>query len=85
MQITYLTTYTNFLIMQHWLVAAVNVSNDPTVAFTAIIFSLCFMILLKGFIESKPYRKWPIDLFETLFYVNILLLITFTCNSTLMG
>ena len=64
-----------------YLVAAVNVSNEPTVAFTAIIFSLCFMILLKGFMESKPYRKWPIDMLEIFFYVNILVLITFTWYS----
>ena len=40
-----------------YLVAAVNVSNDPTVALTAIIFTVCCISILKGFIGSRVYRK----------------------------
>ena len=36
-----------------YFVAAVNVSNDPTVALTTISLTLCCIILLKGFIVSR--------------------------------
>ena len=61
-----------------YLVAAVNVSNDPTVALTAIIVTICCILALKAFIGSRVYRKWPLDILETLFYLNILLFTTFT-------
>ena len=60
------------------LVAAVNVSNDPTVALTAISVTICFIIVLKALIGSRVYRQWPLDILETLFYLNILLFTTFT-------
>ena len=64
-----------------YLVAAINVSNDPTVALTAISYTICFVILLKVSIGSlsKSYRKWPVDVLET--YLNILFLVTFTWYS----
>ena len=55
-----------------YLIAAANVSNDPTVALTAITFMVCCIVLLKGFIVSRLHRKWSIDVFETFFYLNIL-------------
>ena len=61
-----------------YLVAAVNVSNDPTVALTAIIVVICCIFALKAFIGSRVYRKWPVDILETFFYLNILLFTTFT-------
>ena len=61
-----------------YLVAAVNVSNDPTVALTAIIFTVCCISILKGFIGSRVYRKWPVDVLETFFYLNLLIFATFT-------
>ena len=64
-----------------YFVSAVNASNDPTVALTAINFTVCFIVLLKGFIGSKTYRKWPVDILETFFYLNILFLLTFTWYS----
>jgi hypothetical protein len=54
-----------------YLVAAVNVSNDPTVALTAIFFTICCILALKAFIGSTVYRKWPVDILETFFYLNI--------------
>ena len=61
-----------------YLVAAVNVSNDPTVALTAIFFTICCILALKAFIGSRVYRKWPVDVLETFFYLNILMFATFT-------
>ena len=55
-----------------YLVAAVNVSNDPTVALATINFMVCCIVLLKGFIVSQLYRKWPMDVLETLFILIIL-------------
>ena len=64
-----------------YLVSAINVSNNPTVALTAINFTVCFVVLLKGFLGSKVYRKWPADVLETFFYLNILFLVIFTWYS----
>ena len=61
-----------------YLVAAVNVSNDPTVALTAIVFTICCILALKALIGGRVYRKWPLGILETLFYLNILLFTTFT-------
>ena len=60
-----------------YLVAAVNISNDPTVALTAIFFMICFILALKAFIGSRVNRKLPVDVLETFFYLNILLFTAF--------
>ena len=66
-----------------YLVAAVNTSNNPTIALTAIIFIVCFIIGLRLLFTngSSLYRKWPVDVLETFFYLNILFLATFTWYS----
>ena len=62
-----------------YLVAAVNVSNDPHIALTAINFTVCCIVLLKGFVGiSRLYREWPVDVLETVFYTNILFLAVFS-------
>ena len=61
-----------------YLVAAVNVSNDPQVALSAVSFTVCCIVLLKGFIESRVYRKRSIQSLETFFYLNILFFAIFT-------
>ena len=61
-----------------YLVAAVNVSNDPTVALTAIIFTVCCIFALRLFFGSRLYDKWPVDVLETSFCLNILFFATFT-------
>jgi hypothetical protein len=63
-----------------YLVAAANISNSPTIALTAVTFIVCCIIGLRA-IGSSLYRKWPLDVFETFFYLNILLLATFTWYS----
>ena len=66
-----------------YLASAVNITNNPTVALTAINLTVSFVVLLKGFIGSlsKVYKKWLVDMLETFFYLNILLLVTFTWYS----
>ena len=64
-----------------YLVATTNVSNDPAIALTAINFTVCCIISLKQFFGSRLYRKWPVDVLETFFYLNILSFITFTWYS----
>ena len=56
-----------------YLGAAVNFSNDPQIALTTITTILCCILAFKGIIgsSSNVYRQWPIDVLETLFYLNI--------------
>ena len=61
-----------------YLVAAANVSNDPAVALAAITSIMCCIILLKGFIVSRLYRRWSLDVLETLFCLNIFFFAIFT-------
>ena len=61
-----------------YLVAATNVSNDPTIALTAINFTVCCIFALSKLLGSRLYRKWPVDVLETLFYLNILSFVIFT-------
>ena len=64
-----------------YLVAAVNVSNDPNIALTSISFTVVCVLCLKGVTNSRVYKKWPIDLLETFFYFNILFLAIFIWTS----
>ena len=64
-----------------YLIASANVSNDPTIALTAITFMVCCIVLLKEFVRSRPYRKWSIDVLETFFCLNILFFTIFTWYS----
>ena len=61
-----------------YLVDATNVSNDPAIALTAISFTVCCIFALKQFFGSRLYRKWPVDVLETFFYLNILSFVIFT-------
>ena len=62
-----------------YLVAATNVSNDPTVALTAINFTVtCCIFALKQFFGSRLYRKWPVDVLEIIIYLNTLSFVIFT-------
>ena len=63
------------------LVAATNVSNDPTIALTAISFTVCCIFALRQFFGSRLYRKWSVDVLETFIYLNILFMVIFTWYS----
>ena len=64
-----------------YLVAATNVSNDPTIALTAISFTVCCIFAVRLFFGSRLYRKWSVDVLETFFYLNILSFVIFTWYS----
>ena len=64
-----------------YLVAATNVSNDPTIALTAISFTVCCIFALSKLLGSRLYWKWPVDVFDTFFYLNILSFVIFTWYS----
>ena len=61
-----------------YLIAAANISNDPTIALSVINFTVCCLVLLKGFIISRLYKRWSMDVFETFFCLNILFFTIFT-------
>ena len=61
-----------------YLIAAVNVSNDPIIALTAVNFVVCCVVLLKAFIKNLRYRKWSIEVLETFFCLNILFFTIFS-------
>ena len=67
-----------------YLVAAANVSNDPTVALTTISFTVCCIILLKEFVVGRLYKKWPMDALETFFSLNILFTTIFPGTASVM-
>ena len=64
-----------------YLVVATNVSNDPTIALTAISFTLCCIFALSKLLGSRLYRKRPVDVLETFFHLNILSFVIFTWYS----
>ena len=64
-----------------YLVAAVNVSNNPHIALTAIVFTVSCIILLKGLVRCSVYNKWPVDVLETCFYFNIVFFAIFMLYS----
>ena len=64
-----------------YLVAATNVSNDPTITLTTISFTVCCMFALRLFFGNRLYSKWPVDVLETFFYLNILSFVIFTWYS----
>ena len=65
-----------------YLIAAVNASNDPTVALISISFTVCCIFALRQFLDrTRMYRKWPVDVLETFFYLNILSFALFTWYS----
>ena len=63
-----------------YLVATLNVSNNPYIALTSITFVVVCILCLKGLIRGRVFKTWPIDLLETFFYFNLLFLSLFTWN-----
>ena len=63
-----------------YLIAAANVSNDPTIVLTAIIFMVCCIVLLKGLISELQKNRLT-DVLETFFHFNIISFATFTSYS----
>ena len=59
-------------------VNVLNVNRDPNVQFCVTIFALSGLLLLKGLYIKSLYRKWPIDLIESVTYFNMISLAAFT-------
>ena len=64
-----------------YLVTAANVSNNPQLSLSAIIFTTSFILLLMAFIDIKMYRKMPLNILETFCILNTLLFSVFTVYS----
>ena len=54
-----------------YIVFALNVNGDPHMNLVAIILTIGGLLLIKGFL-IKVYKKWPIDVIESIMYFNIL-------------
>ena len=54
-----------------YIVFALNVNGDPRITLVAIILTVGGLLLIKGFLV-KVYKKWPIDVMESIMYFNIL-------------
>ena len=64
-----------------YIVAAVNVSNDPQIALSAIVFTMIIILFLAAFINIRMYKKVPLSVLDTFFILNILLFSVFTWYS----
>ena len=64
-----------------YLVAAANVSNNPQISLSAIVFTMICILFLIAYINIKMYTKMPINFLETCFILNILLFSVFTWYS----
>ena len=54
-----------------YIIFALNVNGDPHVNLVAIILTIGGLLLTKAFLV-KVYKKWPIDVMESIMYFNIL-------------
>ena len=57
--------WTGLLLIAHailYLVAAANVSNDPQLSLSAIIFTTTIILLLIAFIDIRMYKKMLLDI-----------------------
>ena len=61
-----------------YMVSAINVEGDPRVTLVANLFVIGSLLLMKGVFEKWIYKKWPIDILETIMYFNILAFSAFT-------
>ena len=64
-----------------YLVAALNVSNDPQLALSGIVFTTICILFLVAFIDIRMYKKIPMNVLDTFFILNILLFSVFTWYS----
>ena len=55
-----------------YVIAAINVSNDPEVSLLAVAIAMTGVLLLKGFTNKSIYKSWPLDVLEMSCYANIL-------------
>ena len=53
-----------------YIISSVNISSNPGLNLLAVIIVVACLLLLKG---NNAYKLWPIDAFESGFYLNLLI------------
>ena len=56
-----------------YVISAINVSGDPRVALVSTVILVTFLLLLKGFLGVRLYKKTFVDLLEVFMYFNLLM------------
>ena len=81
--------WTGLLLIAHavlYLVAAANVSNDPQLSLSAIVFTMICILFLMVLINIRMYKKILLNVLDTFLVLNTLLFSVFTwysLNSTI--
>ena len=57
-----------------YLVSALNLSNNPRINLLAIGLTISCLFVLKAVLQVHVYRKWPIEVVEFSFHLNLLFL-----------
>ena len=62
-------------IVLYLIISVVNVSSrsNPTTTFLVIGTAMVCLLMLKGFLVSRIYRKWPIEVLEMICHFNLAL------------
>ena len=69
-----------------YIIAAVNVSNDPGINLLAVGCVMFSIVVLKSCLKTnKVYKSWPIDLLEMISYLNLTLLCLINFYLLLIG
>ena len=55
-----------------YIISAVNVTGDPRVSLVSTNVLVGLLPLVKGVLEKKIYKKWPVDVMEMIVYFNII-------------
>ena len=64
------------------LVDALNTTNNPQVAFTSITFTIGSIIILKGLLGNRIYKKWTFDVLEmSINFCSICSSLLFSCGT----
>ena len=64
-----------------YIISAVNLTGDPQVSLVSTIILVGLLPTVKGILERKIYKKWPIDAMEMIIYFNIIAFTTLTLKT----
>ena len=56
-----------------YMISSINISSDTSVNLLAVTIVTSCLLLLKG---NNAYKRWPLDVFESGFYLNLLIFCT---------